>query len=145
MFHHSFEHVPDPKETLKSVARLLSEDGHCIIRIPTVSSYAWEHYGVNWVQLDAPRHFYLHSSESMHHIAGLAGLEIYDAVYDSTSFQFTGSEQYLQDIPLHDLASKGGIELSKAEIKDYNQKAKALNKDNRGDQAVFYIRKQRIT
>jgi len=34
--------------------------GWCVIRIPTVSSFAWEHYREQWVQLDAPRHFFLH-------------------------------------------------------------------------------------
>jgi len=56
IFSHSFEHVPDQLETLRSVARLLKDKGTCVIVMPTVSSYAWKHYGVNWVQLDPPRH-----------------------------------------------------------------------------------------
>lgn len=58
IYNHSFEHVPDPLENLRAVARLLTADGTCIIRIPTVSSFAWEHYRTNWFQLDAPRHFF---------------------------------------------------------------------------------------
>lgn len=57
MFHHSFEHIADPFETLCSVRRLLSS-GTCLIRIPIVDSWAWENYGVNWIQIDAPRHFF---------------------------------------------------------------------------------------
>jgi len=100
MFHHSFEHMPDQLDTLCAAARLLSEGGLCLIRIPTVSSYAWGHYGVHWVQLDAPRHFYLHSVKSMTMLAAQACLRIEKIVYDSSGFQFWGSEQYLQDIPL---------------------------------------------
>jgi 2-polyprenyl-3-methyl-5-hydroxy-6-metoxy-1,4-benzoquinol methylase len=54
-FHHSFEHMANPIETIKLVSDLLVPGGYCIIRIPIVSSYAWEHYKVNWIQLDAPR------------------------------------------------------------------------------------------
>jgi 2-polyprenyl-3-methyl-5-hydroxy-6-metoxy-1,4-benzoquinol methylase len=41
MFHHSFEHMADPFETLTKVSRILSNNGICLIRIPVVSSYAW--------------------------------------------------------------------------------------------------------
>ena len=51
--HHSFEHIRDPEETLNAAANLLAEEGTIVVRIPVVSSYAWERYGVDWVQLDA--------------------------------------------------------------------------------------------
>lgn len=143
MFHHSFEHIPDPLETLQSVSRLLSKRGVCLIRIPTVSSYAWEHYRVNWVQLDAPRHFFLHSIESIKMLAEKTNLNLEKIVYDSTAFQFWGSEQYLKGIPLiseqsYNIAPSNSI-FSTAEIKIFKQKTKKLNIENRGDQAAFYL------
>ena len=69
MFDHSFEHIPDPYDTLLAVGRLLSADGTCLIRTPIVDSWAWEHYKENWVQIDAPRHFFLHSYASMQILA----------------------------------------------------------------------------
>lgn len=145
MFHHSFEHIPDPGNTLQTVSRLLAPDGHCIIRIPISSSYAWKHYEVNWVQLDAPRHFYLHSVESMHIVADQAGLDLYKVVYDSTSFQFWGSEQYINDIPLldsHSYAQNPRKSMfSRQEIYAFDKRAKELNETKQGDQAVFYLRK----
>ena len=57
MFHHSFEHMPNPEETIKYASKLLSKQGVCLIRIPIVSSFAWNYYRENWIQLDAPRHF----------------------------------------------------------------------------------------
>ena len=96
MFHHSFEHVSEPAETLQSISRLLFRNGICLIRIPVVSSYAWRHYGVQWEQLDAP----LHSIKSMEILAEKARLRIYDIAYDSNEFQFWGSEQYTKNIPL---------------------------------------------
>jgi len=145
MFHHSFEHISDPAETLLTVARLLYADGCCIIRTPTVSSYAWTHYGANWAQLDAPRHLFLHSVESMKILAGQAGLVVQDVVYDSTSFQFTGSERYVRDIPLQgepfDSDIDNGALFSKKELAAFAECTKELNKTRQGDQAAFYLGK----
>lgn len=145
MFHHSFEHMSDPATTLETVFRLLTPNGCCVIRIPIASSYAWNHYRVNWVQLDAPRHFFLHSVESMIILADQAKLDLYKVVYDSTSFQFWGSEQYIEDIPLTDNRSysqnaKASI-FSKREISAFAKRAKDLNESKQGDQAIFYLRR----
>ncbi len=144
MFNHSFEHVPDPAETMQRAADLLTPGGHMIIRIPTVSSYAWKHYAVNWVQLDAPRHLYLHSVDSMIIMANQTGLDLHSVIYDSSAFQFWGSEQYIAGIPLRDQRSysvnpKESI-FSRHDISIFDKRAKKLNKAEQGDQAVFYLR-----
>jgi 2-polyprenyl-3-methyl-5-hydroxy-6-metoxy-1,4-benzoquinol methylase len=136
-FHHSFEHISDPLETLQSVSKLLTKRGICLIRVPTVSSYAWEHYRENWVQLDAPRHFFLHSIKSITLLAEKVNLNVEKVVYDSTALQFTGSEQYLQDIPLIEPHSI----FSSAEMAAFQQKAKELNLKNQGDACAFILRK----
>ena len=65
MLHHSFEHLPDPQNALAGIRRLLSSDGTALIRIPVVS-FAWEKYGVNWVQLDPPRSpFFLYTEQGV--------------------------------------------------------------------------------
>jgi hypothetical protein len=138
MFHHSFEHVPDPINTLISVSRRLSKIGLCLIRIPTISSYAWRKYGTYWVQLDAPRHFYLHSINK-------TNLKIDDIIWDSTSFQFWGSEQYLKNIPLRSGLSYADNQnksiFSPNQIQEFEVKAKELNRNKCGDQAAFFISK----
>jgi hypothetical protein len=53
-----------------------------------------------WVQLDAPRHFFLHSANSLGLLAGKVGMAVTETVYDSDELQFVGSEQYLKGIPL---------------------------------------------
>jgi len=145
MFHHSFEHLEDPLETLKSVNRLLKSGGKCILRVPTVSSYAWKYYKEDWVQLDAPRHFFLHSKESMSILAEKAELSFDNTIYDSTEFQFLGSEQYIKDIPLFDEHSfTKGLEksiFSKSDIKQYKSKAKKLNQEDQGDACAFILTK----
>lgn len=141
MFHHSFEHIFDQRKAMETVSEKLGGKGVCLIRIPTVSSYAWEHYGVNWVQLDAPRHFFLHSVKSMGMLAESSGLKIKDTVYDSTGFQFWGSEQYLKDIPLGspDSYLKDPGAFPKEEIISFEKRAEELNRDNKGDSAAFYL------
>lgn len=145
MFHHSLEHIPDQLKTLQKAFSLLKPGGHCIIRIPTVSSYAWKYYGVDWAQLDAPRHFFLHSVESVRLLSDLAGFKLDDVVYDSDSFQFWVSEQYQNDIPLKDSRSYGvnptNSLFSANAISDYEKKSIELNLAKQGDQAIFYLRK----
>lgn len=144
MFNHSFEHIPNQLETLKHVASILKPNGHCVIRIPTVSSYAWKHYGVHWVQLDAPRHFFLHSITSLEKLAHDADMRVDKVVYDSTAFQFWGSEQYLKDIPLrsdHSYAvNPASSPFSDDDIAGFTQRAHELNQLHQGDQAIFYLR-----
>ena len=139
MYHHSFEHVPDPLAHLSAVHRLLRHEGTCMIRVPTVSSYAWEHYRTNWVQLDAPRHYFLHSIESMRILAEKAGLHVQEVLYDSSEFQFHGSELYLQGIPL--VSDRSHSFFQRSLKKKWKRDADALNARNAGDQAVFYLTK----
>ena len=145
MFHHSFEHLPNPIETLERVYRLLPANGNCLIRVPLVSSEAWEKYGTNWVQLDAPRHFFLYSIESLKVLAEKTKFRIKEIVYDSNEFQFWGSQQYLENIPLMAENSYGRNPaksiFSEAEIKNYRKMAHKLNLESRGDQAVVYLEK----
>ena len=143
MLHHSFEHMDDPLAVCRHIVRLLKKDGYALIRMPTVSSYAWEHYKEHWVQLDAPRHIFLHSLESMKILADKAGLIIRDIVFDSTDFQFWASEQYQRDIPLNDPRSYGrnhaaGI-FTEEQITEFQQKAAQLNAQKQGDQVCVYL------
>jgi len=146
MFHHSFEHLADPLETLEAVSSLLSGDGVCLIRIPTVSSYAWRHYRTDWVQLDAPRHLFLHSTESLEMISERAGLEVGHVIYDSEAFQFWGSEQYRRDIPLFSAGSymvnPSGSIFSQSQIREFEHNALQLNLEKQGDQAAFCLTKR---
>lgn len=145
MFHHTFEHLSDPLEVLQSVSRLLSPKGSCLIRTPTVSSYAWEHYGVDWVQLDAPRHFFIHSIESIKIAAKNANLQLEKTIFDSTDFQFWGSEQYRQDIPLTSkrsyLIDQRNAIFPESIIASFKCKARELNLKGQGDSAAFYLSK----
>jgi SAM-dependent methyltransferase len=135
MFHHSFEHIDRPLETLRHVRRLLKPSGHCVIRIPVASSYAWRHYRTDWVQLDAPRHYFLHSRASIEHLAGSSDLRLTSVRCDSTELQFWGSELYRRDIRLLD----GPKQFGKSDMRKFRSRAKQLNASGDGDAAAFYL------
>ena len=143
MLHHSFEHMTDPLDTMREVRRLIAHGGCALVRIPVAGSVAWQNYGADWVQLDAPRHIFLHSVRSIEICAEVAGLRVADIDFDSTAFQFWGSEQYKRGIPLESEQSflKGNRSLfKKQDIRRFREHADNLNRSQQGDQACFYLR-----
>jgi len=139
MFHHSLEHMPNPKEVLQKAFSLLKKGGLCMISMPVCNSYAFRHYRENWVQLDAPRHLYIYSAKSCLLLAKEAGFRPENHCDNSSYFQFTGSELYKNDIPLND--PRSGNFFSRKKINGFAKRAKELNKRGKGDQSVFYLRK----
>lgn len=143
--HHSLEHIPDQFNTLCAIRELMTPTGMCVIRIPTVSSVAWNTYGVNWVELDAPRHLYLHSKYSLRQMANKAGLNLVDIQYDTTAFEFYGSEQYLMDIPLTSSQSlwvnTSSNLFSKEKLQEFEARAKQVNADGTAGRACFFFRR----
>lgn len=142
--HHSLEHIPDQLHLLTTARRKLAAGGTCLVRIPVVSSYVWEKYGTNWVELDAPRHLFLHSLDSITELGRAAGLELYDVVYDSLAFEFYGSELYTRDIPLNDPRSPwidpDSDLFTSEEMERFEVDAARVNEECRGGRAGFYFR-----
>ena len=136
MLHHSFEHMPEPLQVLMKLKALLRPAGKILIRIP-ILGFAWRKYGANWVQLDPPRHLFLHSVSSFQLLAGKAGFIVEEVEFDSNEFQFWGSEGYLKGIPL--IYQK--MDIRNSQIGDFRREAMHLNKIADGDSACFYLRK----
>lgn len=143
MLHHSLEHMPNQEEQLREVVRLMKPDGQCLIRVPLADSLAWSRYGTEWVQLDAPRHFYLHTRRSLQIVALRAGLDLVSMRDDSNNFQFVGSELYRRGISLSSAVNHGIFRFfSPDQISAFDNEAEALNREHRGDQGVFVFRKR---
>lgn len=151
MLHHSFEHVENPYEVISHIKRLLKKDGLCIIRIPVSDSYAFDFYKENWVQLDAPRHVFLHTNRSMEILTSKYNLSVESIVDDSLEFQFIGSEQYKKGIGLNDPGSYYVAPYKKlffnkkhlfstSDIEEFKKHAIVLNQEGKGDQRIYYIR-----
>lgn len=142
-FHHSLEHMPNQAGVLADARRLLAPGGVIIIRIPVAGTAAWRTYKENWVQLDPPRHFYLHSEASLRLLAQQSGLVVDAISYDSDGFQFWGSELYLKDISLWDERSpaRGSHAVFSVEmLAGYERRAGVLNSANDGDQVIAILR-----
>jgi SAM-dependent methyltransferase len=140
MFHHVFEHLDDPLSALRTAREIVSNDGTVLVRIPLADSAAWEEYGPDWVQLDAPRHLFLHTRRSIELLAARAGFSVREVRYDSTAFQFWGSAQYRAGLPLAEVDGDRRHPLfSRSEMADFERRAERLNAEQRGDQAAFYL------
>jgi SAM-dependent methyltransferase len=144
MLHHVFEHMDSPRDALAHVHRLLQRGRYALVRTPLASSYAFRTYGTDWVQWDAPRHLCLHTERSLRLLAAATGFEVSDIAYDSTAFQFWGSEQYRRGIALRDARSyavnRRGSLFSRADIAAYEREAERLNRIGEGDQACVYLK-----
>lgn len=145
MFNHVLEHMPDPRAALASARRLLSPSGQIVVRVPTVSSEAWETYRQHWVQLDPPRHLYLHSRASLGVLATRSGLRLESVHDDSVAFQFWGSERVRRGLPL---AAPDGTfrpdDVDRATLRRLERRARALNRAGRGDQVVAIFTQRAI-
>jgi SAM-dependent methyltransferase len=145
MFNHSFEHMKQPLQIMKNAYKLLNDEKFLLLRIPVCDSYAFRHYKNNWCSLDAPRHLFLHTKKSIKILADKSGFNIEKISYDSRSWQFWGSEQYVKNISLLEensyyLNPKKSI-FSEEEIRNFEEDTVQLNKIGEGDQAEFYLRK----
>jgi SAM-dependent methyltransferase len=141
MLHHAFEHMRDPHRVLRTVVRLLRPGGWLLVRIPLADSFAWETYKENWVQLDAPRHLYLHTRKSMDYLAAAHGFQLERVLHDSTPSQILGSELYRRDIPLVESKKRKGSVLGRTARKAAETLTRELNETGRGDQAAFLLRR----
>lgn len=136
-FNHSLEHIQQQIETLRAAARKLNDKGTVLVRVPTVDSLAFQIFGENWVQLDAPRHLNLHSRRSLTWAAEAAGLRVSRMYCDSQPFQFWASLLY-----------RDGHSLFAPEAKQYRTRdrnfqrrlARWLNEHDQGDQLVAELR-----
>lgn len=65
IFWHSLEHLHRIGENLDKARELLDADGQLIIALPNLDSDDARRYGRNWIALDAPRHLYHFTPETL--------------------------------------------------------------------------------
>ncbi len=136
MFNDSFEHLDNPRRALAHTRRLLVRGGGVLIRVPVTDSFAWRQYGVNWFQLDAPRHLIIHSRKSVELLAIEAGLSLLRIDDDSNEMQFWASEAYERDVPLINALRE---RRSPESLARWRTRASQLNAQGEGDHACFYF------
>lgn len=135
MFHHSFEHVANPRQQLIAAKKRLTSNGTVLIRTPIANSYAFRKYGKYWVQWDAPRHYFVHTQMSIAALCADTGFTLKKVIFDSNGFQFAGSECYARGLSLNE----SGQIFDAAQAKYIQQEVERLNRVNDGDSACFYL------
>jgi hypothetical protein len=143
-FHHSFEHVSDPRPTLAAAATLARPDGAVLIRTPVMGTWFWDHYGTSWWELDPPRHLFVHTSRSLELLARDVGLELRHTDYESTPTEIVASEQIARGIAWRDPRSFQADPEQPEGRRLYDESVelvKRLNAEGRGGRARFIFRK----
>lgn len=59
------EHLYDPAATLREIHRILKDDGILLIRVPNLASWDARLFGRYWAGLDAPRHLYIYTPQTL--------------------------------------------------------------------------------
>lgn len=140
ILNHSFEHMDHQIENIKHLEKLVADNGIIIIRIPVKSKPIWEKYSVNWYQIDAPRHFFLHTIESFKCLCSHTNLKIIDMTFDSFDDIFLNCEKYSRNISTRD-KEWNTFKLDNKTINKFKNEITILNENNQGDQAIFVLKK----
>ena len=85
---HVFEHIYNPRAVLKSLRRLLSQDGIMVLSMPDASSREAKLFGKYWIGWDVPRHVTHYAPSTLNAILSLEGFasEWVAPEYYGTSF-----------------------------------------------------------
>ena len=73
---HALEHIPNLKDTIKNLKRILSNEGYLIIAVPNYKSFDAQYYKKYWAAYDVPRHLYHFSKVSIKNIFEEYGFEL---------------------------------------------------------------------
>ncbi|MEZ4735761.1 MAG: class I SAM-dependent methyltransferase [Caldilineaceae bacterium] len=70
------EHLHDPLGSLQEIHRILRPNGIVVIRVPNLASWDAKLFGTAWAGLDAPRHLYIFTPESLSTLLEKAGFQV---------------------------------------------------------------------
>jgi hypothetical protein len=143
-FHHSFEHVADPRATLAAAEARLRRGGVVLIRTPVFGTWFWDRFGTAWWELDPPRHLFVHTRASLARLAEDTGLEIAHVEWDSSYMELIASTQISHDVAWREPASwhthpPAGFD--DPMIERFKSQAAALNEAGVAGRAGFYLRR----
>ena len=93
--HHVLEHLTEPNETLREIARILKPDGVVTITVPNTRSLNFWLFQENWYGLDAPRHVISYCPEALGLLCDATGFAIAGIRFRSGAFNFVRSVKFL--------------------------------------------------
>lgn len=106
MSHHSLEHMPDPRQVFADVARLVTPTGAFILRVPVLPNNVWDVFGVDWPQLDAPRHLFTFTLDGLRHLASANGFSITKVDFDASPWSLVAARAYREGRSLRELTDE---------------------------------------
>ncbi len=140
VFNHSFEHVSNPAAELCVAHEKTATNGLCLIQMPTPTSQAWEEYGTDWAQWDAPRHMTLMSRKGVASLATRCGFKLQRILDIAMPWSLMASELCKKGIPF------AGVNyseyFSRSQIAAFKRKAAASNAKAMGDSVSYVLVKQ---
>ena len=117
-----------------------------MIRVPIAGSWAWRHYGIDWVGArPAPPPLRADASTASPPRPPRPGSSVYATSFDSTEMQFWRSEQYRRDVgvcssPAPTRSTRPARPSAGAQLAEWRGRAEQLNREGDGDTAAVYLR-----
>ncbi len=139
--HHSFEHVPEPLETLISIKKLLRPDGVCLLTVP-VAEDLYRQYEQDCYLIQAPQHFFLYSMKSMAILTKNAGLRVEKIIRDATTTAnwYKYSELWRRNISCNESGTILEKNFTRKALAEFMQIERDLNRKGKGDNITFILR-----
>lgn len=127
MLHHALEHDDDPAGLLAAAADRLASRGRVLVRVPVVSASTWGRFGVDWAELDPPRHAWLPTIAALVRLGHASGLAVDRVDFEADPFGLRASRLAQRREPI------GGDAVRSAFGGDPESEAQALEDARAGE------------
>ncbi len=95
-FWSALEHTSEPSANLREARRVIKSGGTLIVELPNVASYQARLFGGDWFALDAPRHRYHFTLNTLDRVLSETGFQIYEKTYYSRAHNSHALRQSLK-------------------------------------------------
>jgi SAM-dependent methyltransferase len=95
-FWSALEHTNEPRDNLIEARRILKRGGTLIVQVPNAASYQARWFGGDWFALDAPRHRYHFTPETLTRLLNRTGFEVYRTSFHSKAHNAHALRQSLK-------------------------------------------------
>lgn len=95
-FWSALEHTNEPRANLREARRVIKSGGSLMVQLPNVGSYQARFFGGDWFALDAPRHRYHFTLNTLDRLLLESGFQIYEKTYFSKAHNSHSLRQSLK-------------------------------------------------